>query len=46
MYLRLYKEGKFPLDKLVTKRYSLDQINEACNDLQNGKILGRAIVEF
>jgi Zn-dependent alcohol dehydrogenase len=46
MYLRLYKEGKFPLDKMVTKRYSLDQINEACDDLQSGKILGRAILEF
>jgi len=46
MYLRLYKEGKFPLDKLVTKRYTLDEINEACDDLQNGKILGRAILEY
>ncbi|MCX8278127.1 MAG: zinc-binding dehydrogenase [Dehalococcoidia bacterium] len=46
MYLRLYKEGKFPLDKLVTKRYKLDDINEACDDLQSGKILGRAILEF
>jgi len=46
MYLRLHKEGKFPLDKLVTKSYSLDQINEACDDLQSGKILGRAILEY
>jgi Zn-dependent alcohol dehydrogenase len=46
MYLRLYKEGKFPLDKLVTKRYKLDEINEACDDLQSGKILGRAILEY
>jgi Zn-dependent alcohol dehydrogenase len=46
MYLRLHKEGKFPLDKLVTKRYTLDEINEACDDLQNGKILGRAILEY
>ena len=46
MYLRLYKEGKFALDKLVTKRYKLDDINEACYDLQIGKILGRAILEY
>ena len=46
MYLRLYKEDKFPLDKLVTKRYKLDDINEACDDLQNGKILGRSILEY
>ena len=46
MYLRLYREGKFPLDKLVTKRYRLDDINEACDDLQSGQILGRAILEY
>lgn len=46
VFLKLYEEGKFPLDKLVTKRYTLDQINEAYDDLQQGKILGRAIIEF
>jgi Zn-dependent alcohol dehydrogenase len=46
MYLRWHKEGKFPLDRLVTRRYSLEQINEACHDLHTGKILGRAILEF
>ena len=46
MYLRLNKEGKFPLDKLVTKRYKLDEINDACDDLHNGKIFGRAILEY
>ena len=46
MYLRLHEQGKFPLDKLITKRYTLDEINDACDDLKNGKILGRAIVEY
>ena len=46
MYLRLHKEGKFPLEQLVTDRYGLDQINEACDDLASGKILGRGIVEY
>ncbi len=46
MFLRWHKQGKFPLDQLVTKRYKLDQINEACEDLKNGKILGRAIMEY
>ena len=45
-FLRWHMEGKFPLDKLVTRRYGLDQINEACNDLQNGDILGRAIMVY
>lgn len=46
LYLRWHREGKFPLDKLVTRRYTLDQINEACDALRAGEILGRAIVEF
>ena len=46
MYLRWHQEGKFPLDKLITRRYGLEQINEACHDLHSGHILGRAILEF
>ena len=46
MYLRLHKEGKFPLDKLVTKRYRLDEINQACHELESGNIMGRAILEY
>ena len=46
MFLRLYQEGKFPLDKLVTQRYELKDINEACGALKSGKILGRAIIEY
>ena len=46
MYLRWHKEGKFPLDRLITRRYALEQINEACHDLHAGEILGRAILEF
>ncbi len=46
MFLRLYQEGKFPLDKRVTQRYELKDINEACDALKSGKILGRAIIEY
>ena len=46
MYLRWHREGKFPLDKLVTRRYKLEQINEACDALESGEILGRAILEY
>jgi Zn-dependent alcohol dehydrogenase len=38
--------GKFPLDKLVTDRYSLDQVEEARVALEEGRILGRAIIEM
>lgn len=46
MFLRWHREGKFPLDKLVTRRYRLDDINEACGALKAGDILGRAIIEY
>ncbi len=46
MFLRWHREGRFPLEKLVTRRYSLDQVNEACDDLEAGAILGRAIIEY
>ena len=36
----------FPLDKLVTRRYKLEQINEAYDALAAGEIFGRAIIEF
>jgi Zn-dependent alcohol dehydrogenase len=46
LLVRWYQEGKMPLDKLVTRRYQLEQINEACDALSRGEIAGRAIVEF
>ena len=46
LFLEWVREGKFPLGKLVTDRYSLDQINEARAALEEGEILGRAIVEM
>jgi Zn-dependent alcohol dehydrogenase len=46
MYIRWYQEGKLPLDKLVSRRYRLEQINEALGDLERGDIAGRSIVIF
>lgn len=46
MYVRWFKEGRLPLDLLVTRRYKLDQINDAVEALSNGQIAGRAILEF
>ncbi|MDE3078121.1 MAG: acetoin dehydrogenase, partial [Chloroflexota bacterium] len=46
LYLKWYREGKLPLDILVSRRYKLDQINEACSALEHGQIAGRAIIEF
>jgi Zn-dependent alcohol dehydrogenase len=46
LLVRWFKQGKLPLDLMVTRRYRLEQINEACDALQKGEIAGRAIVEF
>jgi Zn-dependent alcohol dehydrogenase len=46
LYLEWFSEGKLPLDRLVTERYTMETINEACAALEQGRILGRAIVEF
>lgn len=37
-YASLYRAGKFPLEKLLSKRYSLENINDALDDLANRKI--------
>ncbi len=44
--MRWFKQGKMPLDLMVTRRYKLEQINEACDALARGEIAGRAIVSF
>lgn len=46
LLVRWFKQGKLPLELMVTRRYKLEQINEACDALARGEIAGRAIVEF
>jgi Zn-dependent alcohol dehydrogenase len=41
-----YCDGKFPLDRLVSQRFTLDGVNEACTALSQGQIAGRAIIEY
>ena len=45
-YLAWFEEGRLKLDDLVTRRYRLEQINEALRDLQEGRIAGRSIIEY
>ena len=44
-YAHLYLQGKLNLDRLITKTYTLDQINEAYADLLAGQ-LARGVVVF
>ncbi|HLZ73102.1 MAG TPA: zinc-binding dehydrogenase [Dehalococcoidia bacterium] len=45
-YIEWFKAGKLPLDKLVTQRYTLDQINEGVRALERGEIAGRSIMVY
>ena len=46
IFIRWYRDGKLKLNDLVTHRYKLEQINEAIDDLQHGRILGRGILTY
>jgi NDMA-dependent alcohol dehydrogenase len=41
----LYRSGKLQLDEMITKRYRLDDINDAYADLLDGKII-RGVIDF
>jgi S-(hydroxymethyl)glutathione dehydrogenase/alcohol dehydrogenase len=42
--VRLCQAGKLKFDGLVSKRYRLDDINEAIADLKQGRAAGRCVV--
>jgi len=43
--MKLYDEGKLKLDELITRRYSLDEINEGFRAMHEGENI-RAVIEF
>ena len=45
MYADLYLKGKLKLDKFITQKYALDEINKAFDDLDKGKIV-RGLIEM
>jgi Zn-dependent alcohol dehydrogenase len=46
IFLRWFRDGKLKLNELITDRYKLEQINQAVDDLEHGRILGRGILTF
>ncbi len=44
-YIDLFMAGKLPIDKLITKNYKLDQINEAFEALEKGETI-KSIIKF
>jgi S-(hydroxymethyl)glutathione dehydrogenase/alcohol dehydrogenase len=45
MLLSMYQAGLLKLDELVTRRYRLDQINEAMDDMREGRNI-RGLIDF
>src|SRR5262245_4020975 len=45
MLLSMYRSGHLKLDELITRRYRLDQINDAITDMCEGRNI-RGIIEF
>ena len=45
MLLSMSRSGNLELDELVTRRYRLDQINDAITDMREGRNI-RGIIEF
>lgn len=46
MFLDWHSQGHMDLESMITERYTIDQINEATTALAEGRISGRAILEF
>lgn len=44
-YVDLFMDGKLPIDKLITRNYKLDQINEAFEAMKKGEVI-RSVVKF
>ena len=46
IFMDWYRQGVLDLDSLVTQRFALDEINDAVDALENGRIAGRSILVF
>ncbi len=44
-FAELYRSGRLPLENMITKRYTLDQINDALDDLEQRRSL-RPLIEI
>ena len=44
IYADLYLKGKLPLGKIITKRYTLEEINLALDDLEQNKVVRPLII--
>jgi S-(hydroxymethyl)glutathione dehydrogenase/alcohol dehydrogenase len=45
-YIRMYDKGRLDLDSLITNDYRLDEINQAIDDMVQGRVSGRCIIDM
>ena len=45
-YVSLINNGKLKLEQLITARYSLEQVNNAIEDMRTGKVSGRCLLNI
>lgn len=45
-YLRLLQQGRLQLDRVVSARYSLDEINTAIDAMRDGSTAGRVLIDL
>ena len=45
-YQQLFSAGRLKLEELLTDCFTLDQINEAIEDIRNGRVAGRCLIEM
>ena len=44
-YIDMFMDGKLPFDKLISKTYTLKEVNEAFEALEKGEII-RSVIKF
>jgi S-(hydroxymethyl)glutathione dehydrogenase/alcohol dehydrogenase len=44
-YIELYYQGKLMLDEMITKRFRLDQVDEAFQAMREGEVI-RSVLMF
>lgn len=45
-YSRMFKLGRLKLEELIHRIYPLSEINQAIEDMRNGRLAGRCLIEF
>lgn len=42
-YIELFRQGRLPVDALISKTVTLDEVNEGFDNLADGKVVRRII---